>query len=74
MKLNNTHFDQASFSHKRAVLSLLWLRNKGFVPDALKVSYRDILFVYLEHYWSEKMNKLKDILTRLKSKLISRRG
>lgn len=69
MKLNDSNFDQASFSHKRVILSMLWLRSKYFVPNELKTSFRDILFVYLGHYHSELIPKVKRIIGRITVKL-----
>lgn len=69
MKLNTENYDQASFSHTRVMLCLFWLRCKSFVPNALRVSYKDMLFVWLEHNCSEKMTSLKSIYGRLISKL-----
>ncbi len=69
MKLNNSNFDQTSFSHKRAIMTLLWLRSKQYVPDTLKVSFRDTLFVYLGHYHSQAIPKAKSLAQRIAIKL-----
>ena len=69
MKLNNENFDQSSFSHSRVVMSLLWLRRKNFTPPALRVSFRDMLMVWLEHNFSEKMTSIKLKLFKVMSRL-----
>lgn len=74
MKLNNENYDQSSFTHTRVMLCLFWLRSKRFVPGSLRVSYRDILFVYLEHNCSEKISSMKSIYVRIVSKLRKGRG
>ncbi len=74
MKLNTENYDQASFSHARVMLCLCWLRCKRFVPNALRVSYKDMLFVWLEHNFSEKMTSIKSVYGRIMSKLRKARG
>lgn len=69
MKLNNSNYDQASFSHKRVIMSLIWLRTKSYVPRSLKTSFRDMLFVYLGHYHSELIPKAKLMYSRIATKL-----
>lgn len=74
MKLNTDNFDQASFSHSRVMLCLLWLRCKRFTPNALRVSFRDMIFVYLEHNYSEMMSSIKALCSRVLAKIRPRRG
>jgi len=62
MKLNTENFEQSSFTHKRIVFCLLWLRNKSYVPDSMKTSYKDLLFVTLEHYFSEQLDRVRTIV------------
>lgn len=69
MKLNNSNFDQTSFSHKRVVFSLLWLRSKRFVPAGLRVSFKDMLFLYLEHYYFDAFVKFKFNAKRIINKI-----
>ena len=66
MKLNSENFDQSHFSHCRVILCLLWLRCKSFTPDALRVSYRDMLIIYLEHYCPQLIDFSRRIINRVR--------
>ncbi|MGH1428145.1 MAG: hypothetical protein ACRBEE_09405 [Arenicella sp.] len=74
MKLNSEKYDQASFSHGRVILCMWWLRSRSYVPNALRVSYKDMLFVWLEHNFSEQTSSIKRTCHRVIAKLRKAKG
>jgi len=66
MKLTTDDFDQAGFSHKRTIASLLLIRHSQSTPSHMKVSYRDMLQLHVEHKYERVIQKLKNLIMRLK--------
>jgi len=69
MKITDQNFEQSGFTHKRIMLCLFWLRSRRYTPDFLRASMKDMLFVGLEHYFSEKMATIKSYYVRLREKI-----
>lgn len=65
MKLNNENYDQSSFPYSRVMLSLLWLRMKKFTPDELRVSYKDMIIIVLEHLFPNLINYVRSVVHKL---------
>ena len=68
MKLNNENYDQSSFPYHRVLFSLLWLRKMRFTPDALRVSYRDMVVVMIEHRYPDLMINARKWLQKISLK------
>jgi len=66
MKLTTKDFDQSGFSHKRTIASLLTIRHSRSTPDHMKVSYRDMLQLHVEHKYERVVRKLKSLIVRLR--------
>jgi len=68
MKLTTNDFDQAGFGHKRTIAGLLLIRHSRSTPSHMKVSYRDMLQLHVEHKHERVVQKLKNLIIRLRGK------